>query len=47
MIELGRYAGVVLLAYGVSLALLGALVWQSLAAHARARRDLERQEGRG
>lgn len=47
MIGLGEYAGTVIAAYGVSLALLGGLVWHSLAANARARRDLERQEDRG
>ena len=41
MIELGKYATSVLGAYGVSLALLGGLIWQTLAANARARRDLE------
>ena len=47
MIELGKYAGAVLGAYGISLALLGALIWQTLAASARARRDLEKQERHG
>lgn len=47
MIELGRYAGAVLGAYGLSLALLAGLIWQTLAANARARRALERQEHRG
>lgn len=47
MIELGNYAGAVLGAYGLSLALLAGLIWQTLAANARARRDLERQENRG
>lgn len=47
MIELGKYAGTVLAAYGVSLALLAGLVWHSVAANARARRDLERQEKNG
>ncbi|WP_295046557.1 heme exporter protein CcmD [uncultured Paracoccus sp.] len=47
MIELGKYAGAVLGAYGVSLALLGGLIWHSVAASARARRDLERQEKHG
>ncbi|MDO5604243.1 MAG: heme exporter protein CcmD [Paracoccus sp. (in: a-proteobacteria)] len=45
MIELGKYATTVLTAYGISLALLGAIIWQSIARNARARRDLERQEG--
>ena len=47
MIDLGKYAVPVLVAYGVSLVLLVALIWQSLAANARARRDLERQERNG
>ncbi|MTD98868.1 heme exporter protein CcmD [Paracoccus sp. YIM 132242] len=47
MIELGKYAGAVMGAYGLSLALLGGLIWQTLVANARARRDLERQENRG
>lgn len=47
MIDLGRYAGAVLGAYGLSLALLAGLIWQTLAANARARRDLEKQENNG
>ena len=47
MIELGKYAVTVLAAYGVSLALLAALIWQTVAANARARRDLEKQEKNG
>lgn len=47
MIELGKYAGTVLAAYGVSLALLAGLIWHTIAANARARRDLERQERNG
>lgn len=47
MIDLGKYAAAVLGAYGLSLALLAGLVWQTLSANARARRDLERQERRG
>lgn len=47
MIELGKYADTVLVSYGLSLALLAGLIWQTLAANARARRDLERQEGNG
>lgn len=47
MIELGKYAGAVLGAYGLSLALLAGLIWQTLRASARARRDLEKQEGHG
>lgn len=41
MIDLGDYAGTVLLAYAVSLALLGGLVWHTIAANARARRALQ------
>lgn len=47
MIELGKYAATVLWSYGVSVALLAALIWQTVAANARARRDLERQERNG
>lgn len=47
MIELGKYAGTVLAAYGISLLLLAGLVWHSVAANARARRDLERAERNG
>ena len=47
MIELGKYAGTVLGAYGVSLLLLLGLVVQSLRANARARRALEEQERHG
>ena len=46
MIELGKYAATVLWAYGISLILLAAIIWQSLARNARARRLLEEQEGR-
>ncbi len=47
MIELGKYAGTVLGAYGVSLALLLGVIVQSLRANARARRELEEHERRG
>ena len=47
MIELGKYAGTVLAAYGASMALLLGLIWQSVAANARARRALEAQEKNG
>lgn len=47
MIDLGKYAGTVLGAYGVSLLLLLGIVVQSLRANARARRALEEQERRG
>lgn len=42
MIELGKYTGTVLSAYGVSLLLLLGIIWQSLAANRRARRELEK-----
>lgn len=47
MIELGKYAGTVLAAYGISLALLGGLIWQTIAASTRARHALEAQEKDG
>ena len=47
MIELGKYATTVLWSYGLSLALLGALIWHSLAASIRARKDLEKHEENG
>lgn len=47
MIELGKYAGTVLGAYGISLLLVLGIVVQSLRANARARRELEEHEGRG
>ncbi|RNF35652.1 heme exporter protein CcmD [Paracoccus methylarcula] len=47
MIDLGKYAGTVLAAYGVSLLLLAGIVWQSWAANARARRELEKYEKNG
>ncbi len=46
MIELGKYAQPILIAYGVSLTLLTLLIWQSLARNARARRALQAQEGK-
>ncbi len=46
MMELGKYLLPVMLSYGVSLTLLVALIWQSLARNARARRALDEQEGR-
>jgi len=42
MIDLGRYTGTVLAAYGVSVVLLVGLIWHSIAANARARRNLEK-----
>lgn len=44
MTELGKYAGTVLAAYGVSLVLLIGIIWQTLAASIRAKRNLEQQE---
>ena len=44
IVELGKYAVPVLSAWAISLALIVALVVQTLAASARARRDLERVE---
>ena len=44
MIDLGKYAFAVLASYGVSLALLAGLIWQTVAANARARRALEDHE---
>lgn len=46
MIELGKYAGPVLAAWGISLVLLAGLVVQTLAAAARARRALDEVERR-
>ncbi len=46
MVELGKYAGTVLSAYGVALALLLGLVALSLWQSARVRRALEAQERR-
>lgn len=46
MVELGKYAGTVLGAYGVSIALLTGLIWVSFRASARIRRQLEAQEKR-
>lgn len=45
MVELGKYAGTVLTAYGISLTLLVAVIWQSVVRNARARRALDAQEG--
>ncbi|ARC37931.1 heme exporter protein CcmD [Paracoccus yeei] len=47
MIELGKYAGTVLAAYGISLALLAGVVVQTLRANTRARRALEEHERHG
>ena len=47
MIELGKYAGTVLAAYGVSGLLLAGIIWHSIAANVRARRALEKQVKHG
>ena len=47
MIELGKYAGPVLAAWGISILLLAGITVQSLIASARARRALEEVERRG
>ncbi|UXU74531.1 MULTISPECIES: heme exporter protein CcmD [unclassified Paracoccus (in: a-proteobacteria)] len=47
MIDLGKYAGTVLAAYGVSLLLLVGVIVQSALASRRARRALEEFEDRG
>ncbi|HWL58225.1 MAG TPA: heme exporter protein CcmD [Paracoccus sp. (in: a-proteobacteria)] len=47
MIELGKYAGTVLAAYGISIGLLLAVVVQTLVANGRARRELEEHERNG
>lgn len=46
MVELGKYASTVLSAYGVTLALIGALVLVTLWQSWRVRRALEAQEER-
>ena len=46
MPDLGAYATEVLTAYAVSLALIGGLVWLSLARAARLRQRLDEAEGR-
>ncbi|MCB2115537.1 MAG: heme exporter protein CcmD [Rhodobacteraceae bacterium] len=46
MVELGKYAGTVLGAYGVTVALLLGLVWITLRRGAEMRRRLEEQERR-
>ncbi len=47
MIDLGQYAGTVLAAYGVSVALIAGLVWHTVVANARARRALQEFERNG
>lgn len=44
MIELGKYAGTVLGAWGITLLLLAGIIVQSLVRDARARRALEKEE---
>ena len=46
MVELGKYAGTVLLAYGVTILLVLGLVALSLVKGARVKRALEEQEKR-
>ena len=47
MIELGKYAGTVVAAYGASVLLLAGVILQTIRANARARRGLEEHENRG
>ncbi|WP_066709038.1 heme exporter protein CcmD [Celeribacter ethanolicus] len=46
MPDLGKYAGDVLMAYGVTLLLLAALIWRSLARSAKMKRLLKEAEER-
>ncbi|HBM58512.1 MAG TPA: heme exporter protein CcmD [Citreicella sp.] len=46
MPDLGKYAVAVLGSYGVSLAMIGALVWHSIARARRARAELDKVEAR-
>ena len=46
MVDLGEYARYVLSAYGVSLLLLGWIVWISVRRAAKVRKALEQVEGR-
>lgn len=46
MVDLGKYAGTVLGAYGVTILLLLALVWVTISRGKRMRRRLEDQERR-
>lgn len=46
MVELGKYAGTVLGAYGVTILLLGALIWFTLRRADEMRRRLDAQEKR-
>ncbi len=47
MMDLGKYAVSVLGSYGVTLALLGGLIWATLARGRAVRRALEAQEAKG
>ena len=47
MIDLGKYTVTVLSAYGAGILLLAGIIFQTIAANARARRALEEQEKRG
>lgn len=47
MIELGKYAAPVLMAWAIGLALLAGIIVQTLLANARARRALAEGERRG
>lgn len=44
MMDLGRYAAEVISAWGISLALLGGLVWWTIARDRKVRAELERTE---
>lgn len=46
MPDLGKYAGDVLTAYGITLVLLGVLIWRSLARSAKMKRLLKQAEER-
>ncbi|WP_090059119.1 heme exporter protein CcmD [Celeribacter neptunius] len=46
MPDLGKYAGDVLMAYGITIALLVLLIWRSLARSAKVKRQLKDAEER-
>lgn len=46
MPELGKYAGTVLSAYGISLTLLAFIVWQSLSRGRKVKKQLEDYEAK-
>lgn len=46
MPDLGKYAGDVYMAYGITLALLAGLIWRSLARSAKVKRQLKDAEDR-